>query len=144
MTINKKNREMEIFSIDNIASTTDRWADKTILIVEDVESNYLFLAATLRRSGASLVWARQGEEAIELIKSGQKFDLVLMDVQLAGMDGYEVTSKIKELSPDLPIVAQTAYAMVGEKEKSYNAGCDDYLAKPIRPSLLIQTISKYL
>jgi two-component system cell cycle response regulator DivK len=144
MTINKKNREMEIFSIDNLASTTDRWADKTILIVEDVESNYLFLAATLRRSGASLVWARQGEEAIELIKSGQKFDLVLMDVQLAGMDGYEVTSKIKELNPDLPIVAQTAYAMVGEKEKSYNAGCDDYLAKPIRPSLLIQTISKYL
>jgi len=144
MTINKKNREMEIFSIDNIASTTDLWADKTILIVEDVESNYLFLAATLRRSGASLVWARQGEEAIEMIKSGRKFDLVLMDVQLAGMDGYEVTSKIKELRPDLPIVAQTAYAMVGEKEKSYNAGCDDYLAKPIRPSLLIQTISKYL
>lgn len=144
MTINKKNREMEIFSIDNIASTTDRWEDKVILIVEDVESNYLFLAATLRRSGASLVWARQGEEAIEMIKSGRKFDLVLMDVQLAGMDGYEVTSKIKELRPDLPIVAQTAYAMVGEKEKSYNAGCDDYLAKPIRPSLLIQTISKYL
>lgn len=135
---------MEIFSIDNIASTTDRWEDKVILIVEDVESNYLFLAATLRRSGASLVWARQGEEAIEMIKSGRKFDLVLMDVQLAGMDGYEVTSKIKELRPDLPIVAQTAYAMVGEKEKSYNAGCDDYLAKPIRPSLLIQTISKYL
>ncbi|KAF0195650.1 MAG: Hpt sensor hybrid histidine kinase [Bacteroidetes bacterium] len=135
---------MEIFSIDNIASTTDRWEDKVILIVEDVESNYLFLAATLRRSGASLVWARQGEEAIEMIKSGRKFDLVLMDVQLAGMDGYEVTSKIKELRPDLPIVAQTAYAMLGEKEKSYNAGCDDYLAKPIRPSLLIQTISKYL
>ncbi|MFH1118721.1 MAG: response regulator [Bacteroidota bacterium] len=144
LIINKKDLEMETFSIDNIASTTDKWIDKTILIVEDVESNYQFLAATLRRSGASLVWARQGEDAIEMIEKGQNFNLVLMDVQLAGMDGYEVTRRIKELRPDMPIVAQTAYAMVGEKEKSFDAGCDDYLAKPIRPSLLIQTISKYL
>jgi len=144
MAITKKNQAMEIFSIDNIASTADKWTDKTILIVEDVESNYQFLAATLRRSGAKLVWARQGEDAIEMIKNGQNFDLVLMDVQLAGMDGYEATSNIKLLRPELPIIAQTAYAMVGEKEKSHLAGCDEYLAKPIRPSLLIQTISKYL
>lgn len=129
--------------MDNIASITDKWIEKTILIVEDVESNYQFLAATLRRSGATLVWARQGEDAIEMIENNQHFDLVLMDVQLAGIDGYEVTSRIKKLRPDLVIVAQTAFAMVGEKEKSMAAGCDDYLAKPIRPSLLLQTISKY-
>lgn len=129
--------------MDNIASITDKWIEKTILIVEDVESNYQFLAATLRRSGATLVWARQGEDAIDMIENNQHFDLVLMDVQLAGIDGYEVTSRIKKLRPDLVIVAQTAFAMVGEKEKSMAAGCDDYLAKPIRPSLLLQTISKY-
>lgn len=134
---------MDEFNKDNIASITDKWLEKTILIVEDVESNYQFLAATLRRSGATLVWARQGEDAIEMIEKNQHFDLVLMDVQLAGMDGYEVTSRIKKLRPELVIVAQTAFAMVGEKEKSQAAGCDDYLAKPIRPSLLLQTISKY-
>ncbi|PKP02328.1 MAG: response regulator [Bacteroidetes bacterium HGW-Bacteroidetes-9] len=134
---------MDEFKMDNIASITDKWIEKTILIVEDVESNYQFLAATLRRSGATLVWARQGEDAIEMIENNQHFDLVLMDVQLAGIDGYEVTSRIKKLRPDLVIVAQTAFAMVGEKEKSMAAGCDDYLAKPIRPSLLLQTISKY-
>lgn len=129
---------------DNMASATDKWIGKTILIVEDVESNYQFLAATLRRSGAGLLWAKDGEEAIRIVKTGEVVDLVLMDVQLAGIDGYEVTRQLKDLRPDLPILAQTAYAMIGEKEKSQVAGCDDYLAKPIRPSLLLSTISKYL
>ncbi len=137
-------KEMENIQIENIASTTDKWVGKTILIVEDVESNYQFLAATLRRSGANLIWVKQGEEAIDLVENGQKIDLVLMDVQLAGIDGYEVTRQIKNMRADLPVIAQTAFAMVGEKLKSQQAGCDDYLAKPIRPSLLIQTISKYL
>lgn len=141
---NRKVKEMENIQIENIASTTDKWIGKTILIVEDVESNYQFLAATLRRSGANLIWVKQGEEAIDLVENGQKIDLVLMDVQLAGIDGYEVTRQIKNMRSNLPVIAQTAFAMVGEKLKSQEAGCDDYLAKPIRPSLLIQTISKYL
>lgn len=140
----RKEKEMNEFLIDNLATITGKWAGKTILIVEDVDSNYQFLVATIRRSGATIVWARQGEEAIELITKGQSFDLVLMDVQLVGMDGYEVTRRIKELRPGLPIVAQTAYAMIGEKEKSQAAGCDEYLAKPIRPAILLQTMNKYL
>lgn len=137
-------KEMDTFSMDNLATITDKWIGKTILIVEDVDSNYQFLVATIRRSGATIMWARQGEEALEMIKSGQFFDLVLMDVQLAGMDGYEVTRKIKELRPGLAVIAQTAYAMTGEKDKSQAAGCDDYLAKPIRPAVLLNTMSKYL
>jgi PAS domain S-box-containing protein len=140
----RKEKEMDEFLLDNLASITGKWLGKTILIVEDVESNYQFLLATIRRSGATIVWARQGEEAIELITKGQSFDMVLMDVQLVGMDGYEVTRRIKELRPGLPIVAQTAYAMIGEKEKSLAAGCDEYLAKPIRPAILLQTMNKYL
>lgn len=140
----RKEKKMDEFSLDNLAIITDKWVGKTILIVEDVDSNYQFLVATIRRSGATIVWARQGEEAIEMITNGQNFDLVLMDVQLVGIDGYEVTRRIKELCPGLPIVAQTAYAMIGEKEKSQAAGCDEYLAKPIRPSTLLQTMSKYL
>jgi len=130
--------------IDNIGASTDLWISKVILIVEDVESNYQFLNATLKRSGAKIIWVKRGEDAIDIIRSGKKIDLILMDIQLEGKDGYSVTREIKELNPEIPIIAQTAFAMKGEKEKSIDAGCDEYLAKPIRPTELIITISKYL
>lgn len=130
--------------IDNIAASTDLWISKVIMIVEDVESNYLFLNATLKRSGAEIVWVKAGDDAINIIRSGKLIDLILMDIQLEGKDGYSVTREIKELNPEIPIIAQTAFAMKGEKEKSIDAGCDEYLAKPIRPAELIFTISKYL
>lgn len=131
-------------SVNNIGESVDAWPGKSILIVEDVSSNYSYLAATLNKSGAVLTWAKNGEDALDFIRQGSHFDLVLMDVQLAGMDGYTVTGLIKKMRPDLPIIAQTAYAMVGEKEKSQLAGCDEYLSKPIKPNVLLSTISKYL
>lgn len=130
--------------ISTIAESENAWHDKTILIVEDVDSNYSYLAATLKRSGVNIIWVKTGEDAIDLIEKDTKIDLVLMDVQLSGIDGYYVTKFIKSKRPDLPIIAQTAYAMLGEKEKSELAGCDDYLAKPIRPTVLLEAISKYL
>ncbi|KAF0203621.1 MAG: sensory transduction histidine [Bacteroidetes bacterium] len=130
--------------IDNIGASTDLWISRVILIVEDVDSNYQFLNATLKRSGAEIIWVKKGEDAIDIIRSGKKIDIILMDIQLEGKDGYSITREIKELNPEIPIIAQTAFAMKGEKEKSIDAGCDEYLAKPIRPSDLIFTISKYL
>lgn len=130
--------------IDSIAASVDAWRGKAILIVEDIDSNYQYLFATLSRSGANLMWVRKGEEAIELILSGKPVDLVLMDIQLEGMDGYSVTREIKRIRPELPVVAQTAFAMKGERAKSQDAGCDEYLSKPIRPSELLKTISLYL
>ena len=130
--------------IDNIGASTDLWISRAILIVEDVDSNYQFLNATLKRSGAEIIWVKKGEDAIDIIRSGKKIDIILMDIQLEGKDGYSITREIKELNPEIPIIAQTAFAMKGEKEKSIDAGCDEYLAKPIRPSDLIFTISKYL
>lgn len=131
-------------SISTINDSIGIWKGKKILIVEDVVSNYSYLEATLKKSGVLIEWARSGEEAIELIDRDLTFDLVLMDVQLSGVDGYEVTRRIKESRPHLPVIAQTAFAMMGEKEKSQLAGCDEYLPKPIRPSILLQTVSKYL
>lgn len=131
-------------SISTINDSIGIWKGKKILIVEDVVSNYSYLEATLKKSGVLIEWARSGEEAIELIDRDLTFDLVLMDVQLSGVDGYEVTRRIKESRPQLPVIAQTAFAMMGEKEKSQLAGCDEYLPKPIRPSILLQTVSKYL
>ena len=130
--------------VDNIAASIGAWQGKSILIVEDIDSNYQYLLATLNRSGAELIWVRKGEEAIELIESERAVDLVLMDIQLEGIDGYSVTREIKKLRPQLPVIAQTAFAMKGEKEKSQAAGCDEYLSKPIRPSDLLKTISIYL
>lgn len=130
--------------ISSITESIGVWQGKSFLIVEDVTSNYYFLEATLKKSGAEITWVRSGEEALDLINKNVRFDLILMDVQLTGVDGYEVTRKIKQIKPDLPIIAQTAYAMIGEKEKSQNAGCDEYLSKPIRPVLLLQTISKFV
>lgn len=130
--------------IDNIGASTDLWISRAILIVEDVDSNFQFLNATLKRSGAEIIWVKKGEDAIDIIRSGKKIDIILMDIQLEGKDGYSITREIKELNPEIPIIAQTAFAMKGEKEKSIDAGCDEYLAKPIRPSDLIFTISKYL
>ncbi len=138
-----KINHMPVKLISTISDSIDAWQDKSILIVEDVVSNYSYLAATLKRSGVSLTWAKSGEEAMGYINNDYHFDLVLMDVQLSGVDGYQVTRMIKEKHPDLPIIAQTAYAMMGEKEKSELAGCDDYLSKPIRPQVLLETISKY-
>jgi hypothetical protein len=135
---------MENQIIDTIAASINLWVGKVILIVEDVESNYQFLAATLSKSGAELLWARTGEEALELLKSERSINLVLMDIRLVNLDGYGVTRELKKLRPGLPVIAQTAYAMKGEQEKSKEAGCDAYLAKPIRPSELLKAVSRYI
>lgn len=73
-----------------------------------------------------------------------KIDLVLMDLQLPVMDGYTATREIKKINPDIPVIAQTAHVMSGEREKCMEVGCNDYLAKPIRLQILIETLSKYL
>lgn len=130
--------------ISNISDSINVWEGKIILVVEDTPSNYSYIAAVLRKTGAILHWAKNFEETMMFINSETSIDLVLMDIQLSGEDGYALTSKIKQLRPDVPIVAQTAYAMMGEKERSLKAGCDDYLSKPIRPNELLEMISKYI
>lgn len=120
------------------------WEDKTFLIVEDTFSNYELLATFLKKTGARLIWAKDGSQAIDICKSGEDVNLILMDIQLQSVNGYEATRQIKKINPGLPIIAQTAYAMAGDREKSLKAGCDDYLAKPIRKNTFFETISKYI
>lgn len=120
------------------------WENKTFLIVEDNTSNYELLATFLKRTGAEMIWVKDGREAIEMCKTREDIDIVLMDIQLLVVNGYEATRKIKEVRPGLPIIAQTAYAMAGDREKSMEAGCDNYLAKPIRKNTFFETVSKYI
>lgn len=120
------------------------WTSKTILIVEDNAANFEFFKAVLSRSGAKILEATSGKEAIDLVKSDQLIDLILMDIQMPDMTGYETTKVIRKLNIKIPIIAQTAYAMPHDKEKSLEAGCDNYLAKPVRPNELLAMVTKHL
>ena len=120
------------------------WSSKKILVAEDVESNYLFIEAVLRKTKAQLVWVQTGREALDYVRNNDDLDLILMDIQMPEMNGYEATREIKKLDKDLPVVAQTAYAMSGEKELSIQAGCDGYIAKPIRVQTLLEVIKDLL
>jgi len=120
------------------------WKDKVILVVEDTPSNYLLLENYLKPTKIQIFWAKSGKEAIDIFKETEHFDLVLMDIQLPGINGYEVTKLIKAYNQNVPVIAQTAYALSGEKEHSLTEGCDDYIAKPFKKETLIEVLSKYL
>jgi hypothetical protein len=119
------------------------WGDKAILIVEDTPSNYYLVENYLRPTKLKLVWAKSGKEAIDLFKNNEKFDLILMDIQLPGINGYEATKLIKAYNDKIPVIAQTAYALSGEKDYSLKEGCDDYISKPIKKETLIELLTKY-
>ncbi|UCH14943.1 MAG: PAS domain S-box protein [Bacteroidales bacterium] len=118
--------------------------NKTILIVEDDDTSFYFFKEILAETNAKLLWVKEGTEAIELCQNNPDIDLVLMDIQLPYMNGYDATQEIKKYRQDLPVIAETAYALAGEKEKAINAGCDDYLSKPIDKEILLKKIKKLL
>ncbi len=116
---------------------------KTLLVVEDEESNYFLLERILKRTNANVVWAKNGIDAINMTSAGN-IDLVLMDIRMPVMDGYEATAEIRKFNRTIPIIAQTAYALKGEKERSMAAGCDGYISKPIDPKEFLDTIINIL
>lgn len=115
-----------------------------ILVAEDVESNFLYLNAVLSKIKAHIFWAKNGKEAVDIFRNEKNIDLILMDLQMPEMNGYEATRIIKLENPAVPIIAQTAFAMSDDREKALEAGCDDYLAKPIKSKDLLNTLEKFL
>lgn len=120
------------------------WSAKVILVVEDTPTNFLLIKTALRNTGVNLLWAKNGEEALEECKKEQQIDLILMDIRMPVMDGYETTTIIRETNKEIPIIAQTSYAMQGDMDRSLEAGCNDYISKPINLNELIQKIEKYI
>jgi hypothetical protein len=114
-----------------------------ILIAEDDDTNYSFLETALSRENAKLIRATNGLQAVEMCTNNPAIQLVLMDIKMPVMNGYDATRKIKENRPDLPVIVQTAYAMNEDRKKANEAGCDDYIAKPIRITELLKIVSKY-
>ncbi len=120
------------------------WTSRTLLIAEDEEMNFLFLMEALKSSGIKLIWAKNGKAAVDHVESDPSVDLVLMDIKMPDMDGYEATKRIKSIRQELPVIIQTAFALSDEKERSFEKGCDDFITKPINRKLLFKTIKRFL
>ena len=117
---------------------------KTILIAEDEDLNFQLLEMYLNTHNYKTLRASNGKEAVEYCISDSGIDLVLMDIKMPVMDGYEATKRIKNVRPDLPVIVQTAYATEFDRKKAYECGCDDYISKPIISSLLFSKIREQL
>jgi CheY-like chemotaxis protein len=123
---------------------TFNWKNKTILVAEDEPANYMFLERIISSTNATLIRANNGAEAIQLATENRNIDLVLMDIYMPGIDGFEAAQKIRLIRPELPIVAQTCYESQIEREKLEKACFDDFVRKPININKMLVIIEKYL
>jgi len=121
-----------------------QWDEKLILIIEDTEENYLFLFEVLNQTGAQIIRAKDGPQAIDICKSLSGIDLILVDINIPEIDGYETTRRIKAFRKDIPIIAHTAYDLPEARIKCLESGCDDFIPKPIKLDVFLQTIDKYI
>ncbi|WP_103070419.1 hybrid sensor histidine kinase/response regulator [Aquimarina sediminis] len=135
-----------IHNMSNVLKTPNIPIKQVILIVEDGDINFLFLKTLLlKMKGYKFVIhrAENGKEAVKICKKNKGIDLVLMDIRMPIMDGYTATKKIKKVRPYLPIVAQTAYSTEEDIQKALDAGCDDFVSKPVDKKILRPIINKY-
>ena len=116
----------------------------TILVAEDDEVGRLYLQQLLEDKCQKVFYALNGKEAVEIYRENQDIDLILMDIKMPVMDGYSATIKIKAINHEAKVIAQTAYALSGDREKAFAAGCDDYVTKPLSKETLMSTIDKLL
>ncbi|MEQ8241709.1 MAG: PAS domain S-box protein [Cyclobacteriaceae bacterium] len=118
--------------------------DVTILIAEDQYMNFTYLKVLLEGLNFNTIHAKNGQEAVDIVKENIAIDLVLMDIGMPIMDGLEATKKIRETNKVIPIIAVTGYAMAEDKINVMHAGCSDYLSKPLYEADLITVLDKYL
>lgn len=117
---------------------------KTILIAEDDETSFFFLKFVLAKENVNIFYARSGQEAIDISEAHPEIDLILMDIKMGGMGGIEATQIIKSKNPNIPVIAQTAFALSSDKENILKSGCDDYITKPIRKEELLEKVNFFL
>ncbi|MFA8435757.1 MAG: response regulator [Marinifilaceae bacterium] len=125
-------------------SSEYNWEGRVLLVAEDEDFNYIFLEEVLNCTHAKLIRAKDGLEAIQMFKSNPNIDLILMDMQMPVMNGYEATRTIKTLKNEVPVIAQTAYHYGEAYEEIKAVGCDELVSKPIDIQLLKEMIQKYL
>jgi len=138
--VEKNHRKKEI----SRHNTDYNWLNKTILVAEDEPANYFYIEEVLKKTNARLIRATNGKEAVKQVKKDQKIDLIIMDIKMPEMNGYEATKQIKTFNKNIPIISQSAYAMPGDIEKGYLLGINEYITKPVQPKKLLSILNKYL
>jgi PAS domain S-box-containing protein len=136
---NQNKTSTEIISNTNI----DYLNDKLILVAEDDELNFEYIKVLLESTGARLIRAKDGSQAVKMC-SNLQFDLILMDIRMPVINGIQATRQIRDMGIKIPIIAQTAFAMDDDEKLCLNAGCNDYIAKPLNREKLFNLINKYI
>jgi CheY-like chemotaxis protein len=145
MPVNNGHPAVDEYASEKYKINADNLLDgKNVLIVEDDNFNFLLLDAFLYGTGAKVIHAKTGEEAISAVEKNRNIDLVLMDLRMPDISGFEITRKLKKLNPAIPIIAQSALTMPEDIEKALMAGCDEYIAKPMTNASLMEKIAMVL
>jgi len=126
-----------------VENATSQIKKLKILIVEDDETSELLVSMAVRTISKEILKSRTGNEAVETCLNNPDIDLVLMDIKIPGLDGFEATRQIRKSNKKVVIIAQTAFGLSGDREKTIEAGCDDYISKPISKALLNEIIRKH-
>jgi len=127
-----------------VKSDDYNWDEKTILIVEDYKSNISYFRELFSKSNVNLLFAEDGKSTKDILKKQIPVDLVLMDIRLPDINGFDLTRYIKSINPRLPVIAQTAFASQEDKSKCFDTGCDDFISKPINKKQIFSLVNKYL
>ena len=130
-------------STESPGSKVGQLSDLCILVTEDDDISYTLIREALKRMKISTCRAKNGLEAVEIVKTNENISLILMDIKLPVMGGMEATREIKKIKPEIPVIAQSAYATQADIQLSLEAGCDDYITKPIDIKLLLNKISSH-
>lgn len=120
------------------------WSNRTILIAEDIEENFLYLETLIEKNKAHVLRANNGQEAVEMVKENNIIDLVLMDIKMPELNGKEAMLQIKAQFPEMPVIAQSAYGFTEEKDEAIKDGFDYYLTKPVRKDELYVIVNKFI
>ncbi len=128
---------------EKVVSMEYLWKNKLILVVEDDDLNFEFIKIVLKPTFARIIHVSDGEATLEIC-SRETFDIILLDIRLPKMNGFEVAGKLREQGCKTPIIAQTAYAMSEDRDKCIAAGCDDYMSKPLNKNVLLEKIDTLL
>ncbi len=136
-------KPVEIEEEPDMKAETPVWDQYNMLITEDIKTNYIYLAELLKPTKINITWAKNGREAVEMVRKSTGFDVILMDVLMPEMDGFEAAALIRKTDKKVPIVVQTAYSLENEPAETIS-NFDDFLTKPIWSNDLIRTLSKHL
>jgi signal transduction histidine kinase len=132
-----------VLNKEQLQSDFSHWDGRQVLVAEDELMNFRYIEKILSKTNINLIWAKNGKETCEMFEENSSIDLILMDIRMPIMDGYEATKRIKQINKKIPIIAQTAYALDYEREEILKAGCDAYISKPYSDKELLSLMDKY-